>query len=111
MEYITSEDTERMVELSKSGINTYMPNGYLIYNPDENNEKYTLTEGTSYNFIDWGREFVDENAEDLTVSKANKEDFFKYIQPYIDKGSKVPFFFKFDGNNVISITEKVITSI
>ncbi len=110
-EYITSEDKERIAELSRLGINTYMPNGYFIYNPDINVEKYTLTEETAYNFIDWGRDFADENAEDLYASNADKEDFFKYIKPYIDKGSKVPFFFKFDGNNVVSITEKVITSI
>lgn len=111
VEYITSDDTERIAELSKQGVNTYMPNGYLIYNPNEVNIKFTLTEDTVYNFIDWGREFADENAENPTIYNANKEDFFKYIQSYIDKNSKVPFFFKFSGNNVISITERVLTSI
>lgn len=111
VEYITSDDTERIAELSKQGVNTYMPNGYLIYNPNEVNIKFTLTEDTVYNFIDWGREFADENAENPSIYNANKEDFFKYIQPYIDKNSKVPFFFKFSGNNVISITERVLTSI
>ncbi len=111
VEYIASDDTERIAELSKQGVNTYMPNGYLIYDPYEVNIKFALTEDTVYNFIDWEREFADENAEDPNIYNANKEDFFKYIQPYIEKDSKVPFFFKISGNNVISITEKVLTSI
>ena len=104
VEYITSYDTERIAELSKQGVNTYMPNGYLIYNLNEVNIKFTLTEDTVYNFIDW-------EAEDINIYNTNKEDFFKYIRPYTEKNSKVPFFFKFSGNNVISITEKVLTSI
>lgn len=107
-EYITLEDTERMSELNLKEFD--MPNGYYIYNPDKSTQEYILTKDTIYNFIDWGRDFVNEDAEDLYISTTSKEVFLKYIQSYINAGSKEPFFFEFDGNNVISITEEVITS-
>lgn len=103
-EYITTEDSKRMAELGLTEDD--MPDGYYIYNPDEQTEDYNLTDDTEYNFIDWNRYFVGQDASDQRYSTKSKEDFTKYIQTYENSRPGMPFFFDLKGNDVISITEE-----
>ncbi len=102
-EYISSEDTERMKELSLTEFD--MLNGYYINNTEIELEEFKLTEETVYNFIDWKNDFVAEGA-DRAFSTTNVEDFIKYISTYENSEPKMPFFFEISGNEVVSITEK-----
>lgn len=108
VEFITPADTERLAELGLTEAD--LPNGYYLYNADESTEEYPLSEDVEYSFIDWGRDFVDEGTEDIRVSTKDGAAFEEYLKPYLEIGSKVPFFFKLDGEQVNSITEEALTS-
>lgn len=108
VEFITRSDTERMAELGLTEGD--FPNGYYIYNADENTDEYPLAEGAEYNFIDWSRKFVAEDAEDIKISTKDGAVFEEYIRPYLEDGSKIRFFFQLDGNQISSITEEALTS-
>lgn len=108
VEFITPADTERMAELGLTEGD--FPNGYYIYNADENTDEYPLAEGAEYNFIDWDRNFVAEDAEDINISTKDGAVFEEYIKPYLENESKNPFFFRLDGDQVSSITEEALTS-
>ncbi len=102
-EYITSDDTERLEELSLTEADVI--NGYYINNPEVMPEEYKLTEETVYNFIDWKNDFVEKGA-DRSFSTENVEDFIKYLGTYENAQPNMPFFLEISGNEVISITEK-----
>lgn len=108
VEFITLADTERMAELGLTEGD--FPNGYYIYNADENTDEYPLAEGAEYNFIDWSRNFVAEDAEDIKISTKDGAVFEEYIRPYLEDGSKIRFFFQLDGDQISSITEEALTS-
>lgn len=102
-EYITYDDKDRMAELNLT--ESDMPDGYYIYNPEEDTEEYLLTDDTVYNIIDWQRMFVkDESNIKYTTTKL--DEFKQYIQSYDNSQPKMPFFVELDGENVISITEE-----
>lgn len=102
-EYIDSADSERIDELKLSEAQDF-PNGYYIYNPDETTAEYSLSEDTLYTFVDWNREFTDKDA-DMFVSTNSIDTFKKYIESYEDAKPGMPFFFEFDGDRVLSVTE------
>ncbi len=108
VEFITPADTDRMAELGLTEAD--FPNGYYIHNEDENTDEYTLSEDAEFHFTDWNRNFVEEDAEDLKISTKDRAVFEEYMQPYLENASKIPFFFRLDGNQVSSITEEVLTS-
>ena len=108
VEFITPADTDRMAELGLTEAD--FPNGYYIHNEDENTDEYTLSEDTEYNFIDWNRDFAEDDAGDLKISTKDSSVFEEYLKPYLENGSKIPFFFELDGNQVSSITEEELTS-
>ena len=104
-EYITAEDEERMEELELTLFD--MPDGYFINNPETETVEYILTDETVYNFIDWYNDFVEEG-ENRQFSTTNKEDFIKYLETYENSEPGMPFFFELNGNDVVSITEKIM---
>ncbi len=95
VEFITPADTERMAELGLTEAD--FPNGYYIHNEDENTDEYTLSE-------------AEDDAGDLKISTKDSSVFEEYLKPYLENGSKIPFFFELDGNQVSSITEEELTS-
>lgn len=103
VEYITREDTERVKELKLSELD--MPNGYYINNSEIELEEFILTETTTYGFIDWKNDFVEEG-EDREFYTTNRNEFIKYIDSYENSQPKMPFFIGIVGDKVISITEK-----
>ena len=102
VEYITIEDKDRISELGLK--DTDLINGYYINNPETELKEYTITEDTTYNFIDWKNDFVKEGS-DRNVSTKNKDDFIKYLGTYENSQPKMPFFFSLDDGKVISIKE------
>ena len=102
VEYITIEDKDRISELGLK--DTDLINGYYINNPETELKEYTITEDTTYNFIDWKNDFVKEGS-DRNVSTKNKEDFIKYLSTYENSQPKMPFFFSLEDGKVISIKE------
>ena len=103
VEYITREDIERINELKLSEFD--MPDGYYINNSEIELENFTLTETTTYGFIDWKNDFVEEG-EDREFYTTNRSEFIKYIDSYENSQPKMPFFIGIVGDKVISITEK-----
>ena len=103
VEYITDEDTERIAELNLTSLD--MPNGYYINNAEVEAEEYTLTETTTYGFIDWKNDFVEEG-EDRQFFTTDREDFVKYLNTYENAQPGMPFFIGIAGDKVISVTEK-----
>ena len=55
-EFITDDNTERIKELKLSEED--MPDGYYIYNPDEETVTWKLDGQTIYTFIDWNGNFT-----------------------------------------------------
>ena len=102
VEYVTPEDEDRISELGLK--DTDLINGYYINNPETELKEYTITEDTTYNFIDWKNDFVKEGS-DRNVSTKNKDDFIKYLSTYENSQSKMPFFFSMEDSKVTSIKE------
>ncbi len=102
-EYVDSYDEERVEELKLTKAD--MPNGYYINNPETEIEEYTLTETTTFSFIDWNNDFV-EIGEDREFSTTKREDFIKYLNTYENSEPKMPFFINISGDKVLSILEK-----
>ena len=99
------ENEEKMEEFNLTEED--LLSGYYIYNPDEGTSVYTLTPDTTYNFIDWNRDFTDSDDTGIvSISTTSIDDFIKYLNTYTDARPGMPFFFELDGNNVISITER-----
>lgn len=102
VEYVTPEDEDRISELGLK--DTDLINGYYINNPETELKEYTITEDTTYNFIDWKNDFVKEGS-DRNVSTKNKDDFIKYLSTYENSQPKMPFFFSMEDSKVTSIKE------
>ncbi len=102
VEYVTPEDEDIISELGLK--DTDLINGYYINNPETELKEYTITEDTTYNFIDWKNDFVKEGS-DRNVSTKNKDDFIKYLGTYENSQPKMPFFFSLEDGKVISIKE------
>lgn len=108
VEFITRADMERMAELGLAEAD--FPNGYYIYNEDGNTEEYTLAEDAQFNFIDWNRDFVEEDAEEINVSTPDREVFEGYMEEYLEDKLDIIFFFTLVGGEISSITEEALTS-
>ncbi|MTI47908.1 hypothetical protein [Sporosalibacterium faouarense] len=106
VEWITSEDKDRIKELGLSQQND-MPNGYYIYNSSLETVSFKINEKTTYSFIDWGNDFVGKN-EDRNYSTTKREEFIKYLDTYSDKGAKVPFWIETQDGYVLKVTEQFV---
>ena len=84
--------------------NNDMPNGYYIYNMSTDKVSFYISEETEYNFLDWGQDFVTEG-EDRNYSTTDIEEFLEYLDTYLDKGERVPFWIEIKDDSVISIIE------
>jgi len=102
-EYVDSYDEERVEELKLTKAD--MPNGYYINNPETELKEFILTETTTFSFIDWNNDFV-ENGEDREFYTTKREDFIKYLNTYENSEPKMPFFINISGDKVLSILEK-----
>ena len=103
VEYISSEDSDRLASYKHTEDD--MPDGYYLYNEDEETEQVTLTAQTEYSFLDWTREFGGTD-EDIRVITTDKKIFEKYLDTYTDGKPGMPFFLELDGRNVVRILEK-----
>lgn len=103
-EYLTDEDTERMAEL---GVTEHdMPDGYYIYNPQEDLTMLHLDGDTSYSFIDWKWNFVKPSDPSNRYTTTIKTDFQKYLDTYTDSTPGMPFFFTLEDGIVQEIYEE-----
>lgn len=103
VEYISSEDSDRFASYKHTEDD--MPDGYYLYNEDEETEQVTLTAQTEYSFLDWTREFGGTD-EDIRVITTDKKIFEKYLDTYTDGKPGMPFFLELDGGEVVRILEK-----
>lgn len=104
-EFITDDDTERIKELNLSEED--MPDGYYIYNPDEETVTWKLDGQTIYTFIDWNGDFTGSDyPEEYTTMDA--AEFQKYIGTYEDSRPGMPLFFQIEDGTVKVILEKQI---
>lgn len=102
-EFITDDDTERIKELNLTEED--MPDGYYIYNPDEETVTWKLDGQTVYTFIDWNGDFTGSDyPEEYTTTDV--AEFQKYIGTYEDLQPGMPFFFQIEGGTVTVILEK-----
>ena len=103
VEYISSEDSDRFASYKHTDDD--MPDGYYLYNEDEETENVRLTAQTEYSFLDWTREFGGTD-EDIRVITTDKKIFEKYLDTYTDGKPGMPFFLELDGGEVVRILEK-----
>ena len=104
-EFITDDNTERIKELNL--LEEDMPDGYYIYNPDEETVTWKLDEQTIYTFIDWNGDFTGSDyPKEYTTTDA--AEFQKYIGTYEDSQPGMPFFFQIEDGMVKVILEKQI---
>ena len=103
VEYIRSEDSDRLASYKHTDDD--LPDGYYLYNKDEETKKVILTDQTEYSFLDWTREFGGTDA-DIRVITKDQKIFEKYMETYTDAKPGMPFFLKMEGNTVIQILEK-----
>lgn len=104
-EYIERKDRKRVEELHLTGAED-MPNGYYIYNPDQQPESWKLTRDTQYIFIDWGRDFVeDPETEDIVICTRDQALFERYLAAYSQGRPGMPFFFEVEEGTVRRVVE------
>jgi beta-lactamase regulating signal transducer with metallopeptidase domain len=106
VEWITLEDTDRIDELEIEEFD--MPNGYYIYNPQNEEIEYEVNENTEYRFIDWGNNFASSDEDRFHYSTKDKEEFSEYLNTYTDKAAKVPFWITIKDGVVQIIEEQYV---
>lgn len=109
VEIVTSNDIDRIKELNLIATNDY-PNGYYIYNPEEDVTSYELTDNTKYIFTDSKLMFVKEADSDRIYETSEKQEFLEgssYQSISLDK-QRTPYFIVIQDNQVISIREEFI---
>ncbi len=103
VEYIDSTDTERIKELKLTEAD--MPDGYYLFNSDEEVTTWKCNAETVYTFIDWNGDFTGaEFPEEYTTTDI--EEFEKYIKTYDNGEPKMPFFFTVENGYIKQIIEK-----
>lgn len=108
VEIITLEDVERIKELGLH-LESDLPNGYHIYNPDTEKDTYELIDETIYNFVDFHLLFVDDEDGDRAYTTTKKEEFIQHLSTsysHVPPAQTVPFFLEVKDGKVISITEE-----
>ena len=105
IEFITDDNEERIRELNI--MEDDMPDGYYIYNPDEQTVVWELNMQTVYKFIDWNGDFTgSEYPEEYTTTDV--QEFMKYVETYEDAAPGMPFFFQVEDGVVRLVLEKAI---
>lgn len=97
VEWITSNDTDRIKELNLNS-DSDLPNGFYINNPTSDIKNYTVTDETEYQIID-----LNNNGKASTV---DLNGFVTHINQYTDYSP--PFWIVIDNNMVIRIVEQYI---
>lgn len=103
IELVTSDNAERVDELGLTEAD--IPDGYYIYNPEQETVIWELNEQTVYTFIDWNRDFTgSDDSKEYTTMDA--EEFHRYIETYDDATPGMPFFFQVENGVVKMVLEK-----
>lgn len=103
VEYIDDTDTEGIKALKLTEAD--MPDGYYLFNPDEEVTTWKCNAETVYTFIDWNGDFTGaEFPEEYTTMDI--EEFQKYIKTYDNGEPKMPFFFTVENGYIKQIIEK-----
>ena len=82
-----------------------MPDGYFIYNPEEDEKTYTLSPNTLFRFSDQEKSFVGANAENLEYTTTDKTAFSKYLETYAGGKPDIPFFFQLNEDQILAVSE------
>lgn len=105
IEFVTSNNEERVKALSLTEED--MPDGYYIYNPEQETDTWKLSGETVYIFIDWDGDFTHSDyPEEYTTTDI--QEFQRYIETYEDATPGMPFFFQLENGTVKLILEKPI---
>ena len=103
IEFVTSENAERVNDLELTERD--MPDGYYIYNPEQETVIWELNKQTVYTFIDWNRDFTGpDDPKEYTTMDA--EEFRRYIETYDGAAPGMPFFFQVEDGVVKMVLEK-----
>lgn len=105
VEFITSDDTARMKSLELTEED--MPDGYYIYNSEQETVTWELTARTVYTFIDWNGDFTGSDCPEKYTTTDIRE-FMKYIDTYGNAAHGMPFFFQVEDGAVTAVVEKFI---
>ena len=103
IEFVTSDNAERVNELGLTERD--MPDGYYIYNPEQETVIWELNEQTVYTFIDWYGDFTGPD-DSKVYTTMNTEEFHRYIETYDDAAPGMPFFFQVEDGVVKMVLEK-----
>ena len=103
IEYVTSDNAEKVNELGLTERD--MPDGYYLYNPEQETFVWELNEQTVYSFIDWNGDFTGfDDPREYTTTDA--EEFHRYIETYDNAAPGMPFFFQVEDGVVTMVLEK-----
>ena len=102
-EYISANDTARIRTLALT--TDRMPDGYFIYNPEEDEKTYTLSPNTLFRFSDQEKSFVGANAENPEYTTTDKTAFSKYLETYAGGKPDIPFFFQLNEDQILAVSE------
>ena len=99
IEWITSEDTDRMNELNLNPDDD-MPGGFYIYNPDLDKQSYDISDNVEYKIIDWEKNGHGEH------TAANMDEFANHINRFDVKN--LLCWITINNGSVIRITEQYV---
>lgn len=102
VEWITSEDQDRITELGLS--QSDMPNGYYINNPSTDTVSFKIGEDTEYNFVVLESLSFYKEGEDRNYSTTNKEEFMEFLNNV--NSDTVVFWVEVKDGFVVSIKEQ-----
>lgn len=108
VEIVTSEDTERIEELSLDEQADY-PSGYCIINEKSECQTFTITDETEYEFVDFELDFVKDEEGDRLYTTKQKDEFLKHLGKRNDmelEKQQIPLIIEVQDGKVIRITEK-----
>lgn len=97
IEWIKQEDTGRIKELGLDA-NYDFPNGFYIYNPDTSTKTYKLKKDTSFQIVDWEKDF--------THSETDLDGLMEHMKRYPDFSP--PFWIAIEKDTVLSVEEQYV---
>lgn len=104
-EFITANETERANELGLTQDD--MPNGYYIYDEDDEILNFTLEENVEFHFYDTQNLFVSKD-DDKGYATDNISEFILFLYGDSDTPRRSPFIITVKDGKVVSIREKFV---
>ena len=107
VEIINRDNVDRIEELGLD-VELSFPDGYYIYNPDDEVTELELSDDIVYKFTDIGQ-IYEKEAEDRVYETNKIEEFYEassYNQDFLIENQRIPYFIDIVDGKVEKITEE-----